>query len=109
MANATKHDDYSPSDEFKAKLDRIDRPDKFADFFCEAAKSQVAIKSSLTGIVKEVISDDKNVKEKMKDLMKEIQRDNIRFMLSGITWVLTSAISAAIGAIVMAFVKSGIK
>lgn len=104
MAN-NKHDDYSPSEEFKSKLDRIDRPDKFATFFCEAAKSQVAIKESLSDIVKEIIADNKGVKDKIKDIMKEIQKDNIRFMLSGISWVVSCAVSAVIGAVVTYFIK----
>lgn len=101
--NGTKHDGYDPSleiKELKTTVDKIDRPDKFAVLFCEAAQTQVAIKNRLGEVVKEIIADDKSVKEKIKELLKEIQRDNIRFMLSGVTWVLTSAISAAIGSIV---------
>ena len=104
MANS-KHDDYSPSEEFKSKLDRIDRPDKFAIFFCEAAKSQVAIKESLSDIVKEIISDNKGAKEKIKEIMKEIQRDNIRFIFTAISWIVSCAVSAVIAAVATYLIK----
>lgn len=108
MGNSKK-DDFDPVVEFKAKLDRIDRPDKFAEFFCAAAKSQVPIKEAVSDIIKEIICDDKGVKERIKDLLHEIQRDNIRFMLSGFAWLITTAISFVVGALVTIFFNNLLK
>lgn len=103
---SSKGDDFDPAQKFRTTIDKIERPDMFAEVFCNAAKKQTDIRDCLGDLIKNKISEDKEIKEKIKDLMKEIQRDNIRFMFSGFILVITSAVSAAIGAIVTAIIKS---
>ena len=102
---SSKGDDFDPAEKFRTTIDKIERPDMFAEVFCNAARKQTDIKDCLGDLIKNKIAEDKGIKENIKDLMKEIQRDNIRFMISGFLWVITSAVSAAIGAIVTAFIK----
>lgn len=79
MANGTKKDNFDPSVEFKATLDKIERPDLFAKVFCDAAESQVCIKDILGKLIRENIKENKEVHEAGKQLFKEIIDEDKRY------------------------------
>jgi hypothetical protein len=81
MANGTKRDNFDPAVEFKATLDKIERPDKFAEFFCDAAESQVCIKEVLGKLIRENIKENKEVHEAGKKLFKEIIDEDKAYFL----------------------------
>ena len=81
MANGTKKDNFDPDVEFKASLDKIERPDLFAEVFCKAAESQVCIKEVLGKLIKEKITEDKEIHQVNKNLFKELIDEDKKFFI----------------------------
>lgn len=105
MANGTKRDNFDPAVEFKATLDKIERPDKFAEVFCTAAKSQVSIKEVLADLVKDNFINNKEVRDSIKMLVKDVVKEDKAFFFK-MTWekvkylfnLLLGAVIALLGA-----------
>ncbi len=74
MKMANKREDSSPFNyvDVDSRLQKFETPDQFADFFCRCAESQKKINTALAVVIKELISNDKFVKEELKKLAQEI-------------------------------------
>lgn len=65
-------DNYDTEAILKETKDKLERPDKFADIFCQAAKSQVKIKDCLGKIIREMITKDTQVNQHLNNAFKDI-------------------------------------
>ena len=79
-----KKDDSNPLNyvDIDSRLQKFETPDQFADFFCKCAESQKKINNALAIVIKELISNDKFVKEELKKLAQEIiNEDKSHFII----------------------------
>ena len=67
-------DNYDANAILQETRDKLDRPDKFADIFCKAAKSQVNIKECLSDIIKDLLLNDKDINKHLEDTLANIAR-----------------------------------
>ena len=102
-----KKDDSNPLNyvDIDSRLQKFETPDQFADFFCKCAESQKKINNALAIVIKELISNDKFVKEELKTLAQEIiNEDKSHFIIRCIEKV-KYLISAAFGVACTLFVQ----
>ena len=72
MARNNTADNFDPDGTIKQTLDKIDRPDKFAEVFCHAAKKQIDIKECISDIVRETVAKDAAMKEFFQELFQDV-------------------------------------
>lgn len=71
-------DNYDSSAILQETRDKLDRPDKFAEIFCQAAKSQVKIKEYLGKLIREQITKDTAVNQHLINSFKRIIKDDTK-------------------------------
>ena len=86
-------DGYDASAILQETKDKLDRPDKFAEIFCQAAKSQVKIKECLSKIIRELVTKDTSVNQHLNNTFKDIiKKDTKAFytmLWKKLGWLLT--------------------
>lgn len=79
----------------------VDRPEKFAEMFCEVAKTQSAVREKLIEILSSAIQYDVESRKAVKQVLKELHDEDwkhfIRSAWGKIGLALWTAISVAIG------------
>ncbi|MCL2331802.1 MAG: hypothetical protein FWC61_04670 [Proteobacteria bacterium] len=85
-----KNDDFDPKkaiDAIQPTLDKITRPDQFAEVFCNAAETQIKIEDHLKKVIKKVIKDDKDVSIQLNsEFRKIIADDKVLFKHNLLKW-----------------------
>lgn len=102
--NINLPDNYDTEAVLKETKDKLDRPDKFADIFCQAAKSQVKIKDCLGKIIREMITKDAQVNQHLNNAFKEIIAKDTKIFYSNLWRKLkgpVALIGTAIGSVVL--------
>lgn len=100
MDKSNSPDNYDASAVLQETKDKLDRPDKFAEIFCQAAKSQVKIKECLSKIIRELVTKDTAVNQHLNNAFKEIiKKDTKAFhsmLWKKIGWIVTVLGSIAV-------------
>ncbi len=71
-------DDFSDKEVIKKIKDSIEQPDKFAEIFCEAARKQKSIDTTLKNIILHSIKNDSDTRAELKAMIIEIEREEWR-------------------------------
>lgn len=86
-------DNYDTSALLKETKDKLDRPDKFAEIFCQAAKSQVKIKEHLSKLIREQITKDTAVNDHLNNTFRKIIKNDTRafytMLWKKLGWIIT--------------------
>ncbi len=77
----TSQDDYNPAEQIKEISANLKQPDKFAEIFCAAAKSQKKIDAALREIFITLIKGDVEFRDSLKSIIKESNKEDIFFYL----------------------------
>lgn len=98
------NDDFDPKDAFTKLAANFDQPDKFANIFCQAIKTQKPIDEAIKNVIKSLIQHDKESRDFIKGIIKELEKENIWIFLKKfgfLSWTLLVAVLSAIaGAII---------
>jgi ferritin len=98
-------EDFNPDQTIK-RIDRtLNQPDKFAELFCNAAKTQRIIDAALKEIVSELIKKDSDTKEHLKSLVREVEKEDFRAFLRKVGFAGWTLLVAAFSATVVFFIK----
>jgi hypothetical protein len=86
MATPPKtQDNYATEEQFKVVNDKLDQPHKFAEIFCEAAKSQKIVDETLKCIIRDLIKSDKDSIDYIKNMIREVEKEDLRLFVKKIT------------------------
>jgi hypothetical protein len=99
LAPSKSTDDYDPLETIKTLSDNINRPDKFAEIFCAAAKKQKMIDDCLKEIMRDLLSHDHATKERVKLIIEDHEKQNLKFLYKKIGFTLWSLFLLCLGAI----------
>lgn len=80
-------------------------PDKFASIFCEAAKTQKNIDSTLKDVLVELLRKDKDAQNSIKKIVEEVDRGYGRFLMGRIGFGIWTIVMLLIGELVRYFLK----
>lgn len=58
----------------------VERPDKFAELFCKAAKTQTAIKDILWDELRKLLASDQAARESLKGIIREVEKEDWKFL-----------------------------
>ncbi|MEI8295358.1 MAG: hypothetical protein WCG04_02400 [Alphaproteobacteria bacterium] len=78
----------------------IEQPDKFAEIFCKAAKTQKSIDLTLRDILVELIAKDAATKESISLLVQQIDRNNWKILTNKVFIWITTMVSTIVGALI---------
>ena len=70
-----KQDDLDPKKEIARISATLEQPDKFAELFCKAAKSQTNVSQILQTIIRQSLQTDQITRDTVKDLIKEYEKE----------------------------------
>lgn len=101
----TKDDEFEPKAAFRKISASLDQPDKFAEIFCSAAKTQKNIDTTLKDIMRDLLKNDRESRELVKDMLREVEKEDWKFFIKksgGIVWTLGSI---AFGAVLTAVLR----
>lgn len=70
-----KQDDFDPEKILNALADTINQPHNFAEVFCDAARTQVAIKALFIETIRECLETDIETKKNVKKILTDFNRD----------------------------------
>lgn len=97
-------DDFDPSKILKRLAAHIEQPEKFAQIFCDAAKSQKAIDNHLKEVIKEVLIKDPEMISYLKQIARDVDKEDWRFCLKKIGLAGWAGIVFAAGAVFTALI-----
>ncbi|QQR61107.1 hypothetical protein IPH19_01410 [Candidatus Uhrbacteria bacterium] len=100
---------FSVTDQLHLKTvhDAIDRPDKFAELFCQAAKTQTSVKEVLWEQIRSILTTDVEARNALKVIVREVEKEDVRIFGKKIgfgVWTLfTIGMGAFLGALFTKF------
>jgi translation elongation factor EF-4 len=101
-------DDFDPKEAIQELSDNLNQPHKFAETFCEAAKTQKIIDDILKGIIKEVIQKDSDARDCIKYLVRDTNKENWRVFIAkigvGLWTLIVMVITALVTALIQAYI-----
>ena len=93
MNKNTTPDNYDVDAILQETKDKLERPDKFADIFCEAAKSQIKINKTIVKIIKETVSKDVELNNHFNSMFVNIVKKDTKQFFSSLwrkgIWIIT--------------------
>lgn len=107
-----KKDDIFQSDEFlnlKDTQQKVERPDGFAKLFCEAAKSQTAVKDLLKEIIQDLLETDVKAQNVLKRLIQEVFKQDWRAFIKTVWGKFALIAWTAITALIAVLIDRAIK
>lgn len=97
-----KQDDFSPQDTLRRLSENLEQPDKFAQIFCDAAKTQKNIDETLKLVVKNLIKNDKETIDTIKDYQRQVDKEDWKNFIKKIGATGWAIIMLIVGAILQA-------
>ncbi len=91
-------DNYATEEQFKIVNDKLDQPHKFAEIFCEAAKSQKMVDETLKIIIRNLIKSDNESIELIKSMIREVEKEDWRLIIKKFTSFGIKALIFTLGA-----------
>ncbi len=85
-------DDYEPRQAIQTLSDNLTQPDKFAEIFCNAAKSQKKIDGLLKDSIRDLLKNDTLTRDEIKSLINETNKANWKTILKGLWFAIWSII-----------------
>lgn len=92
-------EDYEPKTAIRRLSASLDQPDKFAEIFCSAAKSQKNIDATLKDVMRDLLKSDKDTRDFVKDLLREVEHEDWRLFVKKFGGLLWALLLIAFGAI----------
>ena len=99
LSMAQVEDDFDPKGAIAKLSANFEQPDKFAEIFCTAAKTQKIIDNTLKETVRSLIQHDNETRKSIKEQLREIEAEEWRFYLRKGGAAILVFISLATGAI----------
>jgi len=103
-----KTDDFNAEKSVKDLSDTINQPNKFAELFCNAARTQIVIEEVLKEKIVKLIRSDEETKKLIKEYSHEIDEEDWRSFLKKVGSLTWSIILIILGAILGAIAKTHI-
>lgn len=96
----TQNDDFDPKQAYTKISASLEQPDKFAEIFCAAAKTQKSIDTILKNNVRELLQHDNETRSEIKGMLREIEKEDWKRVVKKIGFSGWTIIVAATSAIV---------
>ncbi len=104
--------DFDPDHMFKSIQENVDKlssdlrqPDKFAQIFCEAAKSQKSIDAALKAVLIDLLQKDSEAQEVVTSLIEKADRNFVRLLNGKIGWAIGTITLLFVEALIFKFLK----
>lgn len=68
------NDDFDPNEAIRKLSATIEQPDKFAEIFCTAAKTQKNIDTALKDLIKDLLQHDHVARNIIKSIIREVDK-----------------------------------
>jgi catalase (peroxidase I) len=98
-------DDFNIQDTLLNLSANFEQPDKFAEIFCNAAKKQKSIDSTLKDIVRELLKHDKDTVDHLKSVQRQVNKEDLKNLARQIGATGWSVIMLVLGGIISLLLK----
>jgi len=78
LENNVISDDFDPNEAIRKLSATIEQPDKFAEVFCTAAKTQKNIDTALKELIKDLLQHDHSARAIIKSIIREVDKEDWR-------------------------------
>lgn len=75
---STDDENFIPKEALRKISASLDQPDKFAEIFCTAAKTQKSIDTVLKDVLRDLLKNDEVSRSVVKDLLREVEKEDWR-------------------------------
>lgn len=105
MAKDESSDDFDPKKSIKKLSETIDQPDKFAEVFCSAARSQKIIDCVLKETMRDLMKSDSETRSMIKEMLREVESEDWRSFVRKAFGSIWSLSLIAFGAVLAAVLR----
>ncbi len=92
------NDDYDPTQLIQELSANLNQPDKFAEIFCSAAKTQKKIDNTINDCIRMLLKTDTDARNSIKNIVKEVNREDLKLIVNKIGLAAWSILLLIIGA-----------
>jgi hypothetical protein len=94
---ATLNDDYDPRQLIQELSANLTQPDKFAEIFCTAAKTQKRIDEVLNERIRDLLKNDNDSKNAITLIIKDYDKEGWKFLGKKLALIIWSLLLIVIG------------
>ena len=77
-------DNADPKDAVRILKANLEQPHKFAQIFCEAAKSQKPIEDAIKKVIRKLLKEDKETTESVKKIQRDVNKEDWKLIIGKI-------------------------